>query len=165
MFWFSHASAEKVKSLASGSARRCSYRLRLAPPAQLLLLLAVRLNSPRITSAPDARQRARVQRGRQPRLLRPLSAGGEFTRQAEVTFQPGNERLTIRQEFKGIDEHDHLVMSTTMEGRIPEVPYGSTVKIEPYSEIYQYSNNREPLTRGSLISNMRLRRRSLKLLI
>lgn len=52
-----------------------------------------------------------------------------------------------------------------MEGRIPEVPYGSTVKIEPYSEIYQYSNNREPLTRRSLISSMRLRRRSLKLLI
>ncbi|TNM99901.1 hypothetical protein fugu_012934 [Takifugu bimaculatus] len=67
--------------------------------------------------------------------------GGEFTLRAEVTFQPGNERLTIRQEFKGIDEHDHLVMSTTMDGRIPEVPYGSTVTIGPYSEIYQYSNN------------------------
>lgn len=67
----------------------------------------------------------------------------------EVTFQPGNEKLTIRQEFKGIDEHDHLVMSTTMDGRIPEVPYGSTVTIEPYSEIYHYSNNRTPLSRGS----------------
>lgn len=32
-----------------------------------------------------------------------------------------------------------------MDGRIPEVPYGSTVTIEPYSEIYQYSNNRELL--------------------
>ncbi|XP_029306242.1 nidogen-1 isoform X2 [Cottoperca gobio] len=67
--------------------------------------------------------------------------GGEFTRQAEVTFLPGNEKLTIRQEFKGIDEHDHLVVSTTMEGRVPEVPRGSTVQIDPYSEIYQYSNN------------------------
>lgn len=72
-----------------------------------------------------------------------MPTGGEFTLQAEVTFQPGNERLTIRQEFKGIDEHDHLVMSTTMDGRIPEVPYGSSVTIEPYSEIYQYSNNRK----------------------
>lgn len=62
----------------------------------------------------------------------------------EVTFQPGNEKLTIRQEFKGIDEHDHLVMSTAMDGRIPRVPQGSTVKIAPYSEIYHYSNNREP---------------------
>lgn len=69
------------------------------------------------------------------------SVGGEFTRQAEVTFQPGNEKLTIRQEFKGIDEHDHLVVSTTLEGRVPEVPGGSTVQIDPYSEIYQYSNN------------------------
>ncbi|KAL6101612.1 nid1 [Pungitius sinensis] len=67
--------------------------------------------------------------------------GGEFTRQAEVTFLPGNEKLTIRQEFKGIDEHDHLVVSTTLEGRIPEVPRGSGVKIGPYSEVYQYSSN------------------------
>uniref|UniRef100_A0A3Q3QA25 Nidogen 1a n=1 Tax=Monopterus albus TaxID=43700 RepID=A0A3Q3QA25_MONAL len=67
--------------------------------------------------------------------------GGEFTRQAEVTFLPGNEKLTIRQEFKGIDEHDHLVVSTTLEGRVPEVSPGSTVQISPYSEIYQYSNN------------------------
>ncbi|KAM9344791.1 nidogen-1 [Symphorus nematophorus] len=67
--------------------------------------------------------------------------GGEFTRQAEVTFVPGNEKLTIRQEFKGIDEHDHLMVSTTLEGRVPEVPPGSSVQIDPYSEIYQYSNN------------------------
>lgn len=67
--------------------------------------------------------------------------GGEFTRQAEVTFLPGNEKLTIRQEFKGIDEHDHLAVSTTLEGRVPEVTGGSTVQIDPYSEIYQYSNN------------------------
>lgn len=67
--------------------------------------------------------------------------GGEFTRQAEVTFLPGNEKLTIRQEFKGIDEHDHLVVSTTLEGRVPEVPHGSTVQVDSYSEIYQYTNN------------------------
>lgn len=67
--------------------------------------------------------------------------GGKFTRQAEVTFLPGNEKLTIRQEFKGIDEHDHLAVSTTLEGRVPEVPRGATVQIDPYSEIYQYGNN------------------------
>ncbi|XP_077351724.1 nidogen-1 [Festucalex cinctus] len=67
--------------------------------------------------------------------------GGVFTRQAEVTFLPGNEKLTIRQEFKGIDEHDHLAVSTTLEGRVPEVPRDSTVQVEPYSEIYQYSSN------------------------
>ncbi|XP_047459404.1 nidogen-1 [Mugil cephalus] len=67
--------------------------------------------------------------------------GGELTRQAEVTFLPGNEKLTIKQDLKGIDEHDHLALSTTLEGQVPEVPPGSTVKISPYSEIYQYSNN------------------------
>ncbi|KAK9966993.1 hypothetical protein ABG768_004067 [Culter alburnus] len=67
--------------------------------------------------------------------------GGVFTRQAEVIFQPGNERLTIRQEFGGIDEHDHLVVSTHLDGRIPEVPREATVQIEPYNEIYQYSSN------------------------
>lgn len=68
-------------------------------------------------------------------------AGGEFTRQAEVTFSPGNERLTIRQEFKGTDELDHLVVSTTLDGRVPEVPLGSTIQVDPYTDIYQYNNN------------------------
>ncbi|KAK6300278.1 hypothetical protein J4Q44_G00283760 [Coregonus suidteri] len=67
--------------------------------------------------------------------------GGVFSRQAEVTFLPGNERLTIKQEFKGIDEHDHLVVSTDLKGRLPEVPRGSTVQIDPYKEIYQYGSN------------------------
>ncbi|CDQ83637.1 unnamed protein product [Oncorhynchus mykiss] len=68
--------------------------------------------------------------------------GGVFSRQAEVTFLPGNERLTIKQEFKGVDEHDHLVVSTELEGRLPEVPHGSTVQIDPYKELYQYGSNR-----------------------
>ncbi|XP_071379455.1 LOW QUALITY PROTEIN: nidogen-1-like [Centroberyx affinis] len=67
--------------------------------------------------------------------------GGEFSRQAEVTFQPGNERLTIKQQFKGIDEHDHLVVSTELQGRVPDVPPGASVQIDPYKEIYQYGTN------------------------
>lgn len=60
-----------------------------------------------------------------------------------MTFLPGNEKLTITQEFKGIDEHGHLIVSTNIKGQVPEVPPGSTVQVEPYSEIYQYSNNCE----------------------
>ncbi|KAM4591603.1 nidogen-1 [Odontesthes bonariensis] len=67
--------------------------------------------------------------------------GGEFTRQAEVTFLPGNEKLTIRQEFKGTDELDHLVVRTTLDGQVPELPIGSTMQIDPYSEVYQYNSN------------------------
>uniref|UniRef100_A0A7N6AK96 Nidogen 1b n=1 Tax=Anabas testudineus TaxID=64144 RepID=A0A7N6AK96_ANATE len=67
--------------------------------------------------------------------------GGVFTRQADVTFQPGNERLSIKQQFKGIDEHDHLVVNTELEGRLPAIPLGSSVQINPYKEIYQYDRN------------------------
>ncbi|XP_041788948.1 nidogen-1-like [Chelmon rostratus] len=67
--------------------------------------------------------------------------GGVFSRQAEVIFQPGNERLSIKQQFKGIDEHDHLVVSTELEGRLPAIPLGSSVQINPYKEIYQYDRN------------------------
>ncbi|TRY83857.1 hypothetical protein DNTS_030091 [Danionella cerebrum] len=67
--------------------------------------------------------------------------GGVFDRQTEVVFQPGNERLTIRQQFSGIDEHDHLQINTVLEGRIPEIPRGATVQIQPYTEIYQHSSS------------------------
>ncbi|KAF7652844.1 hypothetical protein LDENG_00091450 [Lucifuga dentata] len=67
--------------------------------------------------------------------------GGVFSRQAEVIFQPGNERLSIKQEFKGIDEHDHLVVSTELEGRVPAIQPGSSVQTNSYKEIYQYSSN------------------------
>uniref|UniRef100_UPI0037E7E23F nidogen-1-like n=1 Tax=Semicossyphus pulcher TaxID=241346 RepID=UPI0037E7E23F len=67
--------------------------------------------------------------------------GGVFSRQAEVIFYPGNERLSIKQQFKGIDEHDHLVVSTELEGRLPAIPLGSSVQINPYKEIYQYDRN------------------------
>lgn len=67
--------------------------------------------------------------------------GGEFKRQVDVTFQPGGERLTISQEFKGIDEHDYLMVDTRLEGKIPEVPQGAQVKLDPYTDIYQYNTN------------------------
>lgn len=72
-----------------------------------------------------------------------LYTGGEFTRKAEVTFLEGGEKATITQEFKGIDQHDHLLVDTQIEGRIPELPQGATVQIDPYTEIYLYSNNSE----------------------
>ncbi|GCB73342.1 hypothetical protein scyTo_0002489 [Scyliorhinus torazame] len=67
--------------------------------------------------------------------------GGEFDRRAEVTFTPGNEKLTINQHFSGIDEHNHLTITTSLEGRVPEIPQESTVHIEPYNELYHYSSS------------------------
>lgn len=60
-----------------------------------------------------------------------------------MTFLPSGEKLTIRQEFKGTDEQDHLVVTTTLNGQIPEVPPGTSIQSEPYTEIYQYSSNRK----------------------
>lgn len=113
--------------------------------AQLVIQLQFSWPVPAEFSSDDLRQMAESQssfRARVSKLTSPLSCeGGEFTRQAEVTFLPENEKLTIKQEFKGIDEHDHLVVSTTLNGRVPEVPEGATVQVNPFSEIYQYSNN------------------------
>lgn len=69
--------------------------------------------------------------------------GAVFSRQAEVIFYPGNERLNIRQQFVGIDEHEHLVVNTEVEGHLPTVPLGSSVHISPYKEIYQYDRDCE----------------------
>lgn len=69
--------------------------------------------------------------------------GGEFTRRADVVFHPGQERLSITQQFKGVDEHHQLVVNTELEGRLPAVPPGSSVLISPYQEIYHYDPNCE----------------------
>lgn len=69
--------------------------------------------------------------------------GGEFTRQAEVTFLNTNDKLTIKQKFSGIDEHGHLTISTELEGRVPEIPFGSSVQVDPYTELYHSSSSGE----------------------
>ncbi|XP_066238939.1 nidogen-1 isoform X1 [Saccopteryx leptura] len=67
--------------------------------------------------------------------------GGEFTRQAEVTFVGHPGKLVIKQQFSGIDEHGHLTINTELEGRVLQIPVGSSVHIEPYTELYHYSRN------------------------
>lgn len=74
-------------------------------------------------------------------LTNTVSSGGEFTRQTEVTFLGNNEKLVIKQKFSGIDEHGHLTISTEMEGRVPEIPSGASVQIEPYTELYHTSSS------------------------
>ncbi|XP_069911654.1 nidogen-1 isoform X3 [Oryctolagus cuniculus] len=67
--------------------------------------------------------------------------GGEFTRQAEVTFVGYPGKLVIKQQFSGIDEHGHLTIDTELEGHVPQIPFGSSVHIEPYTELYHYSSS------------------------
>ncbi|XP_055720138.1 nidogen-2 [Salvelinus fontinalis] len=64
--------------------------------------------------------------------------GAEFTRHAEVTFYPGNQRLSIVQMAQGLDSENHLSVDTRLHGDVPFIAPGATVQMEPYKETYQY---------------------------
>lgn len=54
------------------------------------------------------------------------------------------DKLIVKQQFSGIDEHGHLTIDTELEGRVPQIAFGSTVHIEPYTELYHYSRRGKP---------------------
>ncbi|KAI4889219.1 hypothetical protein NFI96_022471, partial [Prochilodus magdalenae] len=64
--------------------------------------------------------------------------GAEFTRYADLTFYPGNQRLSVIQTGKGLDGQNYLNVDTQLEGSIPFIPPGATVQMEPFKETYQY---------------------------
>ncbi|KAK5847688.1 hypothetical protein PBY51_016796 [Eleginops maclovinus] len=64
--------------------------------------------------------------------------GAEFTRRAEVIFYPGNQRLSIIQTGRGLDDHNHLTVDTVLSGNVPFLPPGSEVTMDPFKETYQY---------------------------
>ncbi|XP_047211324.1 nidogen-2 isoform X2 [Girardinichthys multiradiatus] len=64
--------------------------------------------------------------------------GAEFSRHAEVVFSPGNQRLSITQTGRGLDENNHLSVDTVIHGNVPFVPPGAEVTMEPFKETYQY---------------------------
>lgn len=64
--------------------------------------------------------------------------GAEFTRRADVTFYPGNQRLSIVQTATGLDTQNYLNVDTRLEGSVPFIPPGSTVQMEPFKDTYQY---------------------------
>ncbi|XP_052386393.1 nidogen-2 isoform X1 [Carassius gibelio] len=64
--------------------------------------------------------------------------GAEFTRRADVTFYPGNQRLSIVQTATGLDNQNHLNVDTHLQGSVPFIPPGATVQIEPFKDTYHY---------------------------
>ncbi|XP_034720262.1 nidogen-2 isoform X5 [Etheostoma cragini] len=64
--------------------------------------------------------------------------GAEFTRHAEVIFYPGNQRLSIIQTGRGLDDHNHLTVDTVVSGNVPFMPPGAEITMEPFKETYQY---------------------------
>ncbi|XP_039997909.1 nidogen-2 isoform X5 [Xiphias gladius] len=65
-------------------------------------------------------------------------AGADFTRRAEVIFYPGNQRLSIIQTGRGLDDHNHLTVDTVVRGNVPFLPPGAEVTMDPFKETYQY---------------------------
>ncbi|XDV42941.1 hypothetical protein PO909_011511 [Leuciscus waleckii] len=64
--------------------------------------------------------------------------GAEFTRRADVTFYPGNQRLSIVQTATGLDTQNYLSVDTHLQGSVPFIPPGATVQMEPFKDTYQY---------------------------
>ncbi|XP_056123221.1 nidogen-2 isoform X4 [Rhinichthys klamathensis goyatoka] len=64
--------------------------------------------------------------------------GAEFTRRADVTFYPGNQRLSIVQTATGLDTQNYLNVDTHLQGSVPFIPPGATVQMEPFKDTYQY---------------------------
>lgn len=79
--------------------------------------------------------------------------GAEFTRHADVTFYPGNQRLSIVQTGRGLDSQNYLIVDTHLEGSVPFIPPKATVQMEPFKETYQYYPScKSP--RGPLIDSL-----------
>uniref|UniRef100_A0A672P9U2 Nidogen 2 n=1 Tax=Sinocyclocheilus grahami TaxID=75366 RepID=A0A672P9U2_SINGR len=64
--------------------------------------------------------------------------GAEFTRRADVTFYPGNQRLSIVQTATGLDTQNYLNVDTHLKGSVPFIPAGATVQMEPFKDTYHY---------------------------
>ncbi len=65
-------------------------------------------------------------------------AGAEFTRRADVTFYPGNQRLSIVQTATGLDTQNYLNVDTHLQGSVPFITPGATVQMEPFKDTYHY---------------------------
>ncbi|XP_077370479.1 uncharacterized protein nid2a [Festucalex cinctus] len=66
------------------------------------------------------------------------TTGAEFTRHAELVFYPGNQRLSIRQTGRGLDENNHFTVDTVLNGSAPFLPPAAEVTMEPFKETYHY---------------------------
>lgn len=55
-----------------------------------------------------------------------------------MVFYPGNQRLSVIQTGRGLDEHNHLSVDTVLSGSVPILPPGAEVTMEPFKETYQY---------------------------
>ncbi|KAG9461485.1 hypothetical protein GDO78_016711, partial [Eleutherodactylus coqui] len=67
--------------------------------------------------------------------------GAKFVHNIEAVFSQGDEVVHITQVADGFDSDNYIHLRTTIKGKIPYIPETSTVQINPYYEIYQYSGS------------------------
>lgn len=62
--------------------------------------------------------------------------GGIFNHTADVTFPATGHKVTIRQNYFGLDVFDQLRMETEIHGTLPTIPVGKKIQIGDYGEQY-----------------------------
>ncbi|XP_018084587.1 nidogen 2 L homeolog isoform X1 [Xenopus laevis] len=67
--------------------------------------------------------------------------GAKFVHNIDVTFYPGEEAIHITQTANGFDSEGYMNVKTAIQGKIPYIPETSTIKLSPYTELYQYSGS------------------------
>ncbi|NP_001088178.1 nidogen 2 L homeolog precursor [Xenopus laevis] len=67
--------------------------------------------------------------------------GAKFVHNIDVTFYPGEEAIHITQTAHGFDSEGYMNVKTAIQGKIPYIPETSTIKLSPYTELYQYSGS------------------------
>ncbi|KAE8586619.1 hypothetical protein XENTR_v10021718 [Xenopus tropicalis] len=67
--------------------------------------------------------------------------GAKFVHNIDVTFYPGEETVHITQTADGFDSEGYMNVKTAIQGKIPYIPETSTIKLSPYTELYQYSGS------------------------
>ncbi|XP_054989842.1 nidogen-2 [Sorex araneus] len=67
--------------------------------------------------------------------------GATFIQDMEITFNPGGERVQITQRAETFDSENNMYVHTHIHGQLPSIQLPSAVDIEPYKELYHYSDS------------------------
>ncbi|XP_067009862.1 nidogen isoform X2 [Anabrus simplex] len=62
--------------------------------------------------------------------------GGVFQHTAEITFPQTGHKVTLKQNYLGLDVFDQLKLEAEIHGSIPAVPFGTRIQISEYEEHY-----------------------------
>ncbi|KAJ9588281.1 hypothetical protein L9F63_018354, partial [Diploptera punctata] len=76
--------------------------------------------------------------------------GGIFNHTADIIFPQTGHKVTIRQQYYGLDVFDQLRMEAEIRGNLPTVPTGKKIQIADYEEQYSRTAPGVILSQSSL---------------